>query len=255
FGVIRWRQIIHSSLMRQIKEHVPIQSDRHDAIMRVINRSFVVVLVSTIIGLVYVVLGARVFSDAQLMMINLEDGIIEYATALLFLSCSFISAYLAYSFRYRTTHVFSYLVLGVGFFLCFGEEISWGQGLLGLKTIDVMAAYNVQNENNLHNLMGYFADHIFIFSVFVYGCVLPVLKHSFAFFRKLFGFIGIPIPSPGLAVGFLIISMIHSWTVYELVAPMPFLRIAELREFLTAIGFSVLMYESRLLMHGAARAG
>ncbi|MCZ6777120.1 MAG: hypothetical protein O7D34_11805 [Ignavibacteria bacterium] len=52
-----------------------------------------------------------------------------------------------------------------------------------------------------------------------------------------------PIASIGLAIGFFLISLLHDWTVYALI-PSSSLRIAELRELLTALGFLLLMRES-----------
>ncbi len=59
------------------------------------------------------------------------------------------------------------VLFAVGFFMLFGEEISWGQRLLGFETPEAFKEINVQDEFNLHNLAGYAADHIFIASVFL----------------------------------------------------------------------------------------
>jgi len=101
----------------------------------------------------------------------------------------------------------------------------------------------VQNENNIHNLLGYFADHLFIAGVFFFGVVLTVLRSAHPFWDRLFRKIGLPIASIGLAIGFFLISLLHDWTVYALI-PSSSLRIAELRELLTALGFLLLMRES-----------
>ena len=42
--------------------------------------------------------------------------------------------------------------LGLGLFFAAGEEISWGQRILGIETPDELADANVQGETNLHNL-------------------------------------------------------------------------------------------------------
>ena len=54
---------------------------------------------------------------------------------------------------------------------------------------------------------------------------------------------GLPIPSLGLALGFLPISLTHSWTVGAVVESTVVLRMAELREFLVAIAFLMLALE------------
>jgi len=40
------------------------------------------------------------------------------------------------------------------FFVIAGEEISWGQRILGIETPESFAAHNVQQEINLHNIEG-----------------------------------------------------------------------------------------------------
>jgi hypothetical protein len=48
----------------------------------------------------------------------------------------------------------SYLGLALFLLVAFGEEISWGQRILGLGTPDVLRSANAQGEMNLHNLHG-----------------------------------------------------------------------------------------------------
>lgn len=47
---------------------------------------------------------------------------------------------------------FSYLALAALFFFGGGEEISWGQRILGLQTPEALAEINNKDEINLHNL-------------------------------------------------------------------------------------------------------
>lgn len=250
-AAIRWRRILDSRLILYVSSHTPVESPRHNAIMRVFNGSLLTVTGAIIISLLYVAVGIYVFDAQQLVVINEEDGVIEYATALLFLTCSVASMILAFRFHGRKAYVIVHGLFAIGFFLCFGEEISWGQRILNFGTPAIVDKVNVQRELNLHNLLGYFADHLFILAVFVYGCVLPALRYIHVFFRKLFSVIGLPIASPGLGVGFLLVSLMHDWTLYRLFTSIPELRplAAELRELLTSIAFSLLMYESWLLSH------
>ena len=89
-----------------------------------------------------------------------EDGIIEYATCLLFLfsAVSFIiasykSQYLAHRtewWRYGLLLAWAMLML-----IFSGEEISWGQRLFNLNPPDMQFFQtNMQNEINLHNQAG-----------------------------------------------------------------------------------------------------
>jgi hypothetical protein len=124
-----------------------------------------------------------------------------------------------------------------------GEEISWGQRLLNINTPSALEG-NVQGETNLHNMFGYFADHIFIASVLLYGVLLPILVQFNAFARKFFDLIGLPVASLGLALGFLMASLLQRWIVYKFVLPPPEFRIEELREMLVMLALSLLMFES-----------
>ena len=45
-----------------------------------------------------------------------------------------------------------YLMLGLLFFVCLGEEISWGQHPFSWQTPDVIRDLNYQEETNLHNM-------------------------------------------------------------------------------------------------------
>jgi hypothetical protein len=134
-------------------------------------------------------------------------------------------------------------IFAIGFFFCFGEEISWAQRIIGFTTPEAFTDVNVQNEFNLHNIGGYLSDHLLIAGVFIYGFILPLLTKTHFFWIKLFDKIGLPIASIGLAFGFFIISSLHDWTVYR-VLPETIIPIAELRELLSSIGFCLLMIES-----------
>ena len=44
------------------------------------------------------------------------------------------------------------IALALFFFVAAGEEISWGQRILGFQTPELIANHNIQDETNLHNL-------------------------------------------------------------------------------------------------------
>ena len=68
----------------------------------------------------------------------------------------------------------SYLGLAVVFFVAFGEEISWGQRILGIETPESLEGINDQGETNLHNLST--SKTNFLFQVFwlVMGVLIPL---------------------------------------------------------------------------------
>ena len=88
-----------------------------------------------------------------------EDGVVEWVGTLGFLAASgcFLAAFLLTRraenrARYTLVKRLSLLALALLLFAFAGEEISWGQRLLGLETPESLQTANVQNETNLHNL-------------------------------------------------------------------------------------------------------
>lgn len=83
-----------------------------------------------------------------------EDNVVEYATSLLYLGSSFLSVLIAVNFYKQKLliHSASYLMLALGTFMFFGEEISWGQRLLDFELSGYFLEHNLQKETNLHNL-------------------------------------------------------------------------------------------------------
>ena len=80
-------------------------------------------------------------------VVGTEDGFFEYLTAIFFLIASgfFLSTFRVYQ------NIF-FLLLTLIFFFGFGEEISWGQRILGFSTPATLANINVQKEFTFHNI-------------------------------------------------------------------------------------------------------
>jgi Ni/Fe-hydrogenase subunit HybB-like protein len=68
----------------------------------------------------------------------------------------------------------SYLGLAIVFFVAFGEEISWGQRILGLETPESLESLNDQGETNLHNLSTGKANALFQLFWIVMGVLIPL---------------------------------------------------------------------------------
>ena len=85
-----------------------------------------------------------------------DDGLIETAQALLYAGGSWLSAVLARRLWLAGSRAWAILfrVLAAGLFWVTGEEISWGQRLLGIATPEWFMRHNVQRELTLHNLPG-----------------------------------------------------------------------------------------------------
>jgi hypothetical protein len=244
---ITWTRLLNSYFFHRIYSYFPQETPKHLKIMGPINRSLIVITCFVIIGILYVAFGPYIFHPHQLHAINREDGIIEYGSAFLLLVCCIVSVILAFRFSGQRSRTVMHSLFAFVFFVMVGEEISWGQRIFGLSTPEIMKNINVQDELNIHNLFGYTADHIFSAGLFIYGFVVPILARTSTFFYKLFGYIGLPVASLGLAISFLMISMMYDWTIYRFLPAPRHLRIAELQELLASLAFCMLMYESWLL--------
>ncbi len=153
-----------------------------------------------------------------------EDALVEAigAAFLLIAILAFLGAFLASRgmdnrFLGRaTTRNYWLLALALLMLLCLGEEISWGQRLLGLSTPEGLKALNAQEEINIHNLWLFqarnpdgsrksFVELLLnanrLFSIFwlVYCVALPMLVWASRKIRQLNSFSGVPV-SP-LSIG------------------------------------------------------
>lgn len=111
--------------------------------------------------LVYVLLAASFlgatsfyYTDEFYHSLVAEDGIFENITALVLLSVSvlFLIRYIKeHKTRSRWWKILNILIV-VGAFFGFGEEISWGQRIFSIQSGEFFAVNNIQQETNLHNL-------------------------------------------------------------------------------------------------------
>lgn len=114
----------------------------------------VVALTAVAIGGV-IVLPALFFLHRPTFRLMLdEDGIVEWGQVLLWAGAAASGVLIARD-RWRSGHRVQAL-LWIGFVLAalfvIGEEISWGQRLLGLATLAELEEINRQNELNVHNI-------------------------------------------------------------------------------------------------------
>lgn len=124
-----------------------------------------------------------------------EDGVVETLTAVFFLLSALVMFYLFIKSStgqdmptVKARKNYSYLLLGLFFVLCFGEEISWGQRIFNFNSPDWMGDINNQNEINLHNIRMVEASHskqgiwrwvtagtVFTLFWFIYCLFIPLL--------------------------------------------------------------------------------
>lgn len=246
--VLRWESFRNSRFVSGVVAG-PMEARADPAQARVFTGSFWVMMAALAAWLAYVKFGARVFGPGTLSVINREDGVVEGGTALCFLAASVGSAVLAWKSRAKPRKVFC-AILALGFFMCMGEELSWGQHRFGWKAPEALTKVNVQGETNLHNLSGYFADHAFIAGTLLYGGVLPFMAAASPLWRRVFERFGLLVASLGLAVGFILVTLNQPYLIGRLVGRSSnSIRIQEGRELLSALGYLLLVLEALRAMH------
>lgn len=107
-----------------------------------------------IIGLV-VVAAARVDKGFYRFLLE-DDGPVEWAQFACFIVASLAAAGVAFQ-RFRAGFKWQallFVVFTLGMFVIAGEEIAWGQRLLGLETPAELEAVNLQGEITWHNIVG-----------------------------------------------------------------------------------------------------
>jgi len=109
--------------------------------------------------------------------LNAEDKLIEYSTAIFFLIGSLGIFWLVNRTGPRWLRMV--ILFGGLFIFCIaGEEVSWGQRLLNIKTPEYIARNNTQHELTIHNLHPVYSRIVptYIFFGFVIGVIVPMLK-------------------------------------------------------------------------------
>ena len=115
-----------------------------------------------------------------------EDGLVEWATTIVYLLAAGFAVSLVLHFRRHQEWIYALLygVLGAGMFLIAMEEISWGQRQLGIKTPPFIADHNYKKELNFHNLSAFPVHELFI-AVGFYGAFSRLIAASFLIKRFL----------------------------------------------------------------------
>ena len=160
-----------------------------------------------------------------------EDGIIEYGTALMLFISAIIMAFRFYrigrgqSFKWKLTVV----VLAILFIFAAGEEISWGQRIFGVESSEFFKDNNAQQEMNLHNLVvGETKINKLIFSkmltsiLVIYLIILPVLFNKISWIKDLVTDFAIPVVKYHHTVVFILMTIVVTimpsgkrWEIYE----------------------------------------
>lgn len=113
------------------------------------------VIVPVVTYLIYLI-----YQDGYLWGVA-EDSLVEWGTVVCYLVALGIAAALVPRWWRRglTLTAAAYVLLCLGFFFIAGEEISWGQRILGFEGPEALVVANVQDEANLHNLLDRYGLH------------------------------------------------------------------------------------------------
>lgn len=111
-----------------------------------------------------------------------EDGVVEWMSFLLFAAAGVTGIVRGVNGR----RVFDLLVALFCLFVA-GEEISWGQRLIGYVPPDLFLENNFQQETNLHNFSGIFGRPKWVLAAALagYGLLLPAAARNGLFRRAL----------------------------------------------------------------------
>lgn len=167
--------------------------------------------------------------SALLKRLTIEDGPVEMAGAIFFL-CAALMFVVAYLKRRPFRRSLPFLGLGLLFFFGAGEELSWGQRLVGWETPTSMVELNQQQEFNFHNLEVFHGrdqsgteksgwrrmitmNRLFTLFWFTLCCFIPVCCAVSPEFKRLLDAFGFPITplifSAVFLMNFLAFKLLH----------------------------------------------
>jgi len=138
-----------------------------------------------------------------------EDGPIEWGTVLALLFAALVCCRRFLLLRRRRPVLFlaATALLGALFVFGAGEEISWGQRMLGFESPSWFMEYNVQRDTNIHNLkIGGVKINKLVFShllgamIVAYVLLLPILYRWNPTASRLISAFAIPVPRARHAV-------------------------------------------------------
>ncbi|MCK5883395.1 MAG: hypothetical protein KAG61_06885 [Bacteriovoracaceae bacterium] len=133
-----------------------------------------------------------------------EDHLVEWLTVMALLGGSALCFFRVWKLWAKKNWIFllSTFVLGCLFFFGAGEEISWGQRILGIESSEFFKAHNAQGETNLHNLVvGGTKINKLVFGLLlgifiaVYFLIVPLLYRKFEVVKKWINALAMPLPT------------------------------------------------------------
>ena len=132
------------------------------------------------------------YNPALLTWITHEDSVSESVSAICYLLAAVIFFMEWIRGGFRNIFILGYAVL---FLVVGGEEISWGQRIIGLQTPDSLKELNVQQETNLHNIEG-IHQHVRMVGLLVVltiAVLMPLTQQWIRSIRELYTRLMIPV--------------------------------------------------------------
>jgi hypothetical protein len=179
-------------------------------------------------------MGVALYDATLFRAYTSEAGPVENLTVTMLLAGAFICFRRVRRLAGRRPGLFlaATALLGVLYLLAAGEELSWGQHVLGFKAPEFFKDHNAQSETNLHNMVvkGVKINRLVFGSgllVFVLGyCVgLPVGYRRWPWLRRLADAVALPIPQTRHLVWYAALALVadltpsnFKWEVMELVS-------------------------------------
>lgn len=143
------------------------------------DRSLVLLFIFGTLSLSIIILCLFILDQKTFNRLSLEDGLIEWVSALLLsgsciiVAASFIKTRKVISFSKSIR--FSLAFLSLVFFVVAMEEVSWFQRQLEIETPAAFSA-NMQGEMNLHNFATNYVENIYYFGAFLFLVTLPFAR-------------------------------------------------------------------------------
>lgn len=170
-----------------------------------------------------------------------EDGLIEYGTSILLFTISILLFIRLFTIGKSFSILWKLGVLGMALLFLFGagEEISWGQRIIGIESSEYFKQNNAQQETNLHNMVvGDTKINKLIFSqiltlvLVIYLFIVPILFRKVEAIKRLVNNFGVPIARMNHIVAFVLSTGLlafmpsdKKWEIYEFAFAVIFLLI------------------------------
>ena len=195
-------------------------------------------------ALVVIGLALALYDPRLFRMYTNEAGPIENLTVVMLLGGAWVCFRRAWRLRRgrRALFLAATVLLGALFVGAAGEELSWGQHLIGFATPEFFRQHSAQREANVHNLVvkGVKINRLvfgtgLLIAVVVYCSVLPVGYRRWPWLRRMADSLAVPVPRTRHIVWYGLLALIASvtpskfrWEVLELVSATMFFLITTL---------------------------